>query len=209
MTRKIALCSLLLTSAFLSGAALETARAATVPVTFTQLPGLAGGTLAATGVFVADLTSPSFPLGQIASVTITDNGSTAAGSPGQFSGFDLDAIVLSTTLIVNASQVGTLVNTGPFNFATSFLVGGSQTAPADPALFGTSGGQVNNAVATLGVFDGESTTAIPGADGFVSLGVGGVLSIDLIAALAAGGSLYLYVGEVGNNDEVLLSGITV
>jgi hypothetical protein len=76
-------------------------------VTFSELTGLAGGSPAATGVYIADLSS--LPLGQIASVSITDNSSSAAGSPGQFSGFDLDAIVISTTLISDASQVGTLI----------------------------------------------------------------------------------------------------
>ena len=170
--------------------------------------GVTGGTPAATGVFKADLSGLATP-GQIASVTIIDNSSTSAGSPGQFSGFDLDAIVLSTTLITDASQVGTLVRAATFDFATSIFTGGVQTPPVDPALFGTSGGQVNNAVATLDSFDGNSTTAIPGAFGFVSLGVGGSLSINLTSPIATGGTLYLYIGEVGNNGEVAASSITV
>jgi PEP-CTERM motif len=183
------------------------AHATTIPVTFTQLTGVTGGSPAATAVFVADLSS--IGLGQISSVTIQDNSGGLGGSPGQFSGFDLDAIVLSSTLISNATQVGTLPRTGIFDFGTSVFVPGAQRPPTDPALFGTSGGHVDNVVATLDAFDGNSTTAIPGAAGFVSLGDGGMLSENLTTPVTTGGPLFLYIGEVGNNGEVAASSITV
>ena len=204
---KIPFFGALLVSATLLAGPFGTVQAASVSVTFTLLTGVTGGSPAGTGVYKADLSS--LPLGQIASLTIRDNSSGLGGSPGQFSGFDLDAIVLSTTSITDATQVGTLVHTGTFNFATSVLVPGAQRAPADPALFGTIGGQVNNAMATLNVFDANSTTAIPGALGFVSMGDNGQLTIDLTTALATGGALYLYIGEVGNNGEVAASSISV
>lgn len=177
------------------------------PVSFTLLPGSAGGNPALTGVYRADLSG--LGLGQIASVTISDNSAGLGGSPGQFSGFDLDAIVLSTVLINDASEVGTLTPAGTFNFAASLLTPGAQRAPADPALFGTSAGQVDNAVATLELFDGDAIAAIPGAFGFVSLGDNGILSVNLLSAVALGGPLYLYIGEVGNNGEVAASNIVV
>ena len=195
----------ILASAFGFALAIGTANAATV--TFTQLSGVAGGSPAATGVYRANLSG--LGIGQIASVTIQDNSSTSAGSPGQFSGFDLDAIVLSSTLISDASQVGSLIRAGTFDFAGSLLSPGTQTPPADPALFGTSGGQVDLAVATLDAFDGNSTTAIPGAFGFVSLGVGGALAINLVTPLPIGANEYLYIGEVGNNGEVAASTIEI
>jgi hypothetical protein len=170
------------------------------------LTDVTGGSPAATAVYQADLSSLS---GQIASVTISDNSGGLGGSPGQFSGFDLDAIVLSTVSITSALNVGSLTTAGTFNFGTSILTPGTQRPPADPALFGTSGGQVDNAVATLGVFDGNSTTAIPGALGFVSLGDNGKLSINLDSPLALGGPLFLYIGEVGDNGEVAASTITI
>ena len=206
MRGKIAFYVLLLSSTLLV-APFEAVQAGTVSVTFTELTGITGGSPAGTGVFRADLSA--LPLGQIASVTIQDNSGGLGGSPGQFSGFDLDAIVLSTTLITDATQVGSLVHTGTFNFATSVLTPGTQRAPADPALFGTTGGQVDNAVATLNVFDGNSTTAIPGAFGFVSLGDNGQLAINLTTALLTGGPLFLYIGEVGNNGEVAASAISI
>jgi hypothetical protein len=197
--------SRILASAFGFALALGTANAATV--IFTQLSGVAGGSPAATGVYRADLSG--LGIGQIASVTIQDNSSTSAGSPGQFSGFDLDAIVLSSTPISDASQVGALIRAGTFDFAGSLLTPGTQTPPTDPALFGTTGGEVDLGVATLDSFDGNSTTAIPGAFGFVSLGVGGILAINLVTPLPIGPNEYLYIGEVGNNGEVAASSIDI
>src|SRR5262249_14766705 len=101
------------------GGAATLGKAPAVDVSFSELTDLTGGGPAGTGVFRADLSG----LGTIASVTIRDNSSTSAGSPGQFSGFDLDAIVLSIQSISNASDVGTLVRAGTFNFATSILTG--------------------------------------------------------------------------------------
>ncbi len=188
-------------------AAAASAQATTIPVTFTQLTGITGGSPAGTAVYIADISS--IGIGQISSVTIQDNSAGIGGAGGQFSGFDLDAIVLSTTLIADATQVGTLVRTGTFDFGSSVFVPGTQRPPPDPSLFGTSAGQVDNTSATLEAFDGNSTTAIPGAAGFVSLGDGGMLSENLTTPLTTGGHLYLYIGEVGNNGEVAASSITV
>ena len=66
-----------------------------VNVTLTELTGLTGGTLAGTGVYKADLSSVG--LASILSIQIADNSVGLGGSAGQFSGFDLDAIRLSTT----------------------------------------------------------------------------------------------------------------
>jgi hypothetical protein len=202
---------LLLVGACMMGLA-TVAHAGAIPVTFTPLTGVTGGTPQATGVFVADLSG--IGIGQIASITIMDNSGGLGGSPGQFSGFDLDAVVLSTQSISNASGANGLTRAGLFNFADSILTPGTQRPPTDPALFGTSGGQVNNAIATLDAFDGNSTTAVPpapppNADGFVSLGDDGILSINLVIPVATGGPLFLYIGEVGDNGEVAASTITV
>jgi hypothetical protein len=189
------------------GIAFAAGSANAATVTFTELTGVTGGSPAATGVFRADLSGLS--IGDINSITIQDNSSPAAGSPGQFSGFDLDAVIVSSTLITDASQVASLVPIATLDFAGSILSPGAQTPPVDPALFGTTGGHVDLAVATLESFDGNSTTAIPGAFGFVSLGVGGKLGINLVSPLAVGPSEYLYIGEVGNNGEVAASTIDI
>ena len=67
---------------------------------------------------------------------------------------------------------------------------------------------MDNSVATLGVFDGESTTAIPGAFGFISIGDDGVIAFNLTALVDTAG-LFLYIGEVGDNGEVAACSVTV
>lgn len=184
------------------------AQAATIPLSFTKLTGITGGTTAATAVYRADLSALA---GTVASITINDVSGGAGGAAGQFSGFDVDAVVLSTVNITDAGSVGTLTPAATLLYTSSVFAPGTQRAPMDPKLFGTNaaGTAVDNAVATLGVFDGESVAAVPGADGFVSLGDFGKLSINLSAALALGGPLYLYIGEVGDNGEVAGSAITI
>lgn len=87
---------------------------------------------------------------------------------------------------------------------------GLQRTPVDPRLFGTgpTGNTVDNTVATLGSFDGNSTTSIPGAFGFFSMGDGGLLSFNLTSPLSTMG-LYLYIGEVGDNGEVAAGSIFI
>ncbi len=176
-------------------------------VTFTQLTGVTGGTLAATGVFKADLSTVG--LGSILSVQIADNSAGLGGAPGQFSGFDLDAIKLSSTDCATAACAAGLVGLSVFDFVagTSFTPGAQRT-PADPKLFGTDGTglAVDDAVATLGSFDGESSTTTP--FGFLSMGDNGVITFNLTAAVSTSG-MFLYIGEVGNNGEVAASAITV
>lgn len=178
---------LLLIGALLLGVPCSTRALA---ITFTALPGTTGGSPAGTTVLRADLGGLS---PQIIGLTLIDSNSGIGGSAGQFSGFDLDAAVLSDVLITDASQVGSLTRAAVLS---PFLVPGTQRPPTDPALFGTTGGQVDDAVATLDAFDGNLTTTVPGAAGFVSLGDGGRLFLGFTAP-ASDGPFYLYVGEVG------------
>jgi hypothetical protein len=191
-------------------AGLQYAEATDVAVTFTKLPGLTGGSPAATAVYQADLSG--LGITTIQSLTILDNSGGIGGSPGQWSGFDLDAVKLSYTSIGDATLVNGATGQSVFDFSTAgtFFTPGTQGLPVDPKLFGTdpSGNTIDNSVATLGVFDGNSTTAIPGAFGFVSMGYGGKLSFNLTSPLSLSG-LYLYIGEVGDNGEVAAGTITV
>lgn len=178
-------------------------------VSLVALPGITGGTLAATGVYKADLSTAS--VGSILSISIADSSAGLGGAAGQFSGFDLDAIKLSTTDCADATCAAAAVGLSVFDFVSGAIFNpGAQRAPADPKLFGTgpAGNTVDDAVATLGLFDGESTTAIPGAFGFLSMGDNGSISFNLTAAVATSG-LFMYIGEVGNNGEVAASTITV
>ena len=186
------------------------ANAFAAPVTFAQLTGLAGGVLAGTGVYKADLSG--LGLATIASITIQDASAGVGGAAGQFSGFDLDGIKLSTTDCATAACASGAASLVVFDFTSlsTFFTPGVQRAPADPKLFGTgpAGNTVGNAVATLGLFDGESTTAIPGAFGFISMGDGGLLAFNLTSNVSTTG-LFLYIGEVGDNGEVAAGSITV
>ena len=178
------------------------------PISLTKLTGITGGTVSATAVFRADLSTAA--IGTLQSITIRDNSSGLGGATGQFSGFDLDAIILSTSSCDSASCVAALSPLAAFNYSTGVVFNpGTQRDPADSKLFGTgpTGSTVDDLIATLGLFDGESIVG-PGADGFVSLGDGGKISFNLSSALSTAG-LYLYLGEVGDNGEALAGEITI
>ncbi len=178
-----------------------------VPVTFTKLTGITGGTIAGTAVYRADLSGVG--LTDIESLSITDASGGFGGDVGEFSGFDLDAVVISTVLITDASAVGTLTPAATLDFGATVFSPGTQRAPVDPKLFGTdaAGTALDNLVATLGAFDGESSTATP--DGFLSMGDFGSIGINLVASIPVSSPLYLYIGEVGDNGEVAGSNIEV
>lgn len=178
-----------------------------VPVTFSKLSGITGGSIAGTAVYKADLSSVGF---DIAALTVRDNSFGLGGATGVFSGFDLDAIILSNTDCGTAACAGGLTGLSVFDYVNnSIFTPGAQRAPVGPKLFGTDslGTAVDNVVATLGAFDGESTTS-SAADGFLSMGDGGVLSFNLTSLVSTAG-LYLYIGEVGDNGEVAAGSIEV
>ncbi|HZM45894.1 MAG TPA: PEP-CTERM sorting domain-containing protein [Burkholderiales bacterium] len=190
-------------------AGLSAGNVGAVPVALVELTGVTGGSPAATAVFKADLSS--LGLSTVLSISIRDNSAGLGGSPGQFTGFDLDAIKLSTTDCADAACAAALAGISVFDFVlgTSFTPG-TQRAPADPKLFGTgpAGNTLDDSVARLGSFDGNSTTAIPGADGFISMGDNGILSFNLTSGVSTAG-LFLYIGEVGDNGEAAASDIQV
>jgi len=183
----------------------STAHAASV--TFTKLTGVTGGSPAGTAVFRADLST--LGLADIFSITITDNSFGLGGAVGQFSGFDLDAIRLSTTNCADAACAAAAPSAGAINFASALFPPGAQRPTVDAKLFGTgpAGNTVNGAVATLGTFDANSTTDATAA-GFLSMGDGGQLRLNLAGALSTTG-LYLYIGEVGDNGEVAAGSVEV
>ncbi|MEJ6480220.1 choice-of-anchor L domain-containing protein [Nostoc punctiforme UO1] len=180
-----------------------------VPIQLTKLSGVTGGSPAETAVYVADLSNLGFDL---SSLTIGDGG-VLAGSNGRFTGFDLDAIKLSHTLVNSAADAASLVGLDVFDFSpagTTFIPGEQRppTDPTNPNLFGTTNGYINNAIAKLTSFDANSTIG-PTATGFVSLGDSGKVGFDLKSSIASGQPLYLYLGEVGDNGEVAAGDISV
>jgi len=191
---------LLLISAFAS----LPAQATNVGISFSALTGT---TAQETGVFRADLSG--LGLTQLASVRIFD-ASGNEGSPGIWSGFDLDAIKLSSTLCPTAACAVGATGISAFDFVNqTIFTAGSMDAvsPGDPldgpCLAGTSGVgcDFDNSIATLGAFDGLFPSA-PGS-GFLSMGRGGDIIFNLTMLVALDSPVYMYVGEVGNNGETL------
>ena len=177
--------------------AVTMASAGAVPVTFTQLTGATGAS-ADTAVLKADLSGVG--LAGILAIGIRDGGS-LLGASGSRSGFDLDAIKLSTTNCSDAACAASAAGLSVFNFTSGIVfMPGSQRAPVDPKLFGTdaAGTGVDNSVATLGAFDTVSTTSVSTSTGFLSLGDDGAIDFNLTAPVATSG-LFLYVGEGGSN----------
>lgn len=187
--------------------AMVPATAAAESLVLSKLTGLTGDPAAGqTAVYRADLSTLS---GLFQSISISDASGNFGGSAGQFSGFDLDAIKLSSDFCTTAACAAAATGLNVFNFGAGVLfTPGTQRAPTDPKLFGTGpgGNTVDNAVATLGLFDGFSSTVTP--DGFLSLGDNGTIAFNL-SSLLSGTGLYLYLGEVGDNGEVAGSSITV
>jgi len=173
---------------------------ASVEPIFERLSGRAGDSPADTAVYRAYLQDTI--LQDIRFIAITDNSGTG-GADGELTGFDLDAILLSIVECDTAGCVENMETIIAFDYlagGTSFTPG-AQEPPPDDKLFGTddTGLNMDNAVATLGVFDGDSSTSRP--DGFISMGYGGTLNFTLVQTVSAQG-VYLYLGEVGDNSEV-------
>jgi hypothetical protein len=181
---------------------------------FTKLDGLTGSTSAPqTAVYRADLSNLGF---DINSLTIADGGSGIGGGSGIYSGFDLDAIKLSNTLITSAADITNLPGLNVFDFspARTVFTPGTQRSSTEPDLsgsnlFGTISDNINNAVATLGDFDANPNIG-PNTIGLSSLGDGGKVGFNLTSPVSTTGSpLYLYIGEAGDNGEVAAGQITV
>ncbi len=187
--------------------------AATLHIGFTKLPGLTGGFPASTAVYMANLSNIGFDIG---SIQIGDNSGGLGGATGKFSGFDLDGIKFSKSAIANGADINSLPGLNVFDFSPSgtFFTPGKQRAPIDSTpLFGTTGSNINNTVATLNSFDANSTTneILPGptAFGFASLGDNGKIIFNLKNLVSTTQPLYIYIGEVGDNGEVGAGEITV
>jgi Ca2+-binding RTX toxin-like protein len=177
-----------------------------VSLKFTKLSGSAGAPVRTlpTGVWVADLSNLGFDL---RSLSIADSNSKSGGGAGIFSGFDLDGIKLSNTLITAAEQVEALPELDVFDFSAvgTILTPGTQRSPGPyaPNLYGTINYYVDNGFARLGHFDGTGST------GDFSLGDGGKVGFDLTNPVSTKGPLYLYIGESGDNGEVAAGNISV
>ncbi len=172
------------------------------PITFSKLT---GGT--ADSVFKADLSTAG--LASFTSLTISDSGVIGGSAPGEFSGLDLDVVIISSTDCASASCAAALASDVIFDYEGSIFSPGTQTSPTNPKLFGTnlSGTGVDNSIATLGTLDGVPSVITP--NGFISLGINGSIEFIFVTAIAASAPLFVYIGEVGANGELAFGSIEI
>ncbi|BCL35076.1 hypothetical protein NSMS1_15230 [Nostoc sp. MS1] len=206
---------------------LQKATAATLDLTFTRLK-LKGQEVinlnlenkAGTAIYIASLPTDY----DITAIKISDI-NLRGGSPGKFSGFDLDAIKISKQLITDLEQIKTLpggLDVFDFTPAGTIFTPGQKRDPGNSKfsplfrgdyLFGSKkcGGTicVDNNIATLDNFDAFATTDAR-ARGFISLGDKGELLFNLTKTISSlkQEPLYLYIGEVGANKEEATGRIT-
>jgi hypothetical protein len=178
------------------------------PLAFTRLSGLIDSGFTdpyfnQTGVFRAEL--PEIDSLERLEIELKDTSSVNLGSPGADSGFDLDAIKLSTQLKDSASGALSAAGLTVFDFPSTSLIPGSQRGTTSPKLFGSTADRRVNPSATLNRFDGKYFSS-----GYVSLGFGGSIIFNLAAPTPSPGSkLYLYVGEVGGQGETIIGNVIV
>lgn len=224
----IQFCVLSLSFAAINLIVAQKATAATFELTFTRLEGIINQNLrngAGTAIYRASL-----PIGyDVTAIKISDIIGLAGGSPGKFTGFDLDAVKISDKLITNPEDIKTLpgLNVFDFNSERTKFVAGNQRDPGNSKfsylfkgdhLFGTkkcgdnqdsSGYCVDNDIATLGNFDANAITDNT-ARGFMSFGEGGQLILNLTETVSTQEQkpLYFYAAEVGDNGERLRGRVT-
>ena len=181
----------------------------TINLKFVEVGAFNGST-----IYRADLSNLGVDLN---SLRLGDNSAGFGGSGGSASGFDIDAVALSRTRLDSVGALTDLndpatlprLDVFDFNAARVAYSPGTQrpeTSSAFPNASDSQGainGLPDFAYATLDKFDFATA-----GRGYVSLGDGGSLGFDLNATVPAGGPLYLYVAEAGNNGEKLTSGFT-
>lgn len=155
------------------------------------------------GIFRVDLSAAG--LASIQSITIEDDNFISGGS-GAASGFDVDAVKLSSNLLSSPSEISELEGFNVFNFSetgVSFLPGflqpwqsGDSLAWDRDQLFGTIGLGINFDLATLDAVDGVNNTDL----GSVSIGESGKITFNLTTPVSTD-SLYLYVSDTGGGND--------
>lgn len=163
--------------------------------------GANGGTV----VYRADLSKVNTI--SIASIIIYDEGSETSGMSGEYTGADIDALRISSSFCDNAGCVASAPSTIPVSFSPNNIIftPGHQVEPSDFAHYGTdtNGFNLNNSIATLEVFDGRHQVLSTQPNGFISIGRGGAIAFNLANPISPDG-LYLYIGEVAGNENILV-----
>ena len=177
--------------------------AARVDVEFVEVGTYGGGSRT---LYRAEL--PAEP-GGIGALTFADDGDFAPGAGGPFSGFDLDALFLSDTLVDPETDIALeaipRLDALDLSQAGLWFTPGLSTSSSDTRdLIGTAGGDVLDPSAIrLDRIDAVFDT--PGAErGYLSLGEGGALTVALREPLVTSSAAvtYLYVVEAGGSDRL-------
>ena len=157
-------------------------------------------TAESTTVLRADLAG--LGISQISYITVNDSNSGTGGSPGAYSGFDLDALFLD--LDGDYLTLGDQIYASSFDFTAGSIRSGS--APASNTSGALNGSiddsTVDEAFATLNTID-----AIFFGTGSISLGDGGSLTANFDPAVAITGSLFVIAGEVGTGVGEAITGL--
>jgi hypothetical protein len=140
-----------------------------------------------------------------------DNPPTMPGSPGIFTGYDLDAVFLDVDGDLTTSGDRFYLTGTSFTGGTIWDTDATNQMPSAVNDYGTyfgtnDAGNIaefgNSQDATLDTFDGVNSASRLNADGYLSLGQGGELVLTF-ADILVGDSLYLMFGEVAGQGEAL------
>jgi Ca2+-binding RTX toxin-like protein len=172
------------------------------------------GTFNGSTIYRADLSNLGI---DISSLTLADSNSRSGGAGGMFSGFDLDAVALSTKYLPNYGGVipidlndpGSLPRLDVFDFSNAGLVfsPGTERTPSPYTrsdLANSVNGLVDNSGARLDLFDDRGLPS--DTHGSLTFGDGGSLALNLTQPVSTKGPLYLYVGEAGISLGETISG---
>lgn len=161
------------------------------------------GNFGDSGVFRLDLSASG--LASIQSIVLEDD-NVISGGTGAASGFDLDMIKLSTTLLSSPSQIAFLPGLNAFNFSSAGVVfqsgflqpfrSGDDASWNQNRLFGTIDSSPDFATTTLGLLDGLNT----GEGGSISIGEGGQIGFVLNSPVPTT-NLYLYIADAGGGND--------
>lgn len=139
----------------------------------------------------------------VGTVVITDSNSQTGGSPGVFSGFDLDFLWLDVDGDFNTA--GDRIGAASYAFNT-----GTTRATANPNFLPTAGrpgptfgssaaNTIDPGLSTLGVLDGDFSSGVSTdlVFGWLTFGDGGVLKATFFPSVALNANSALFFGEVG------------
>ncbi len=187
--------------ALLATLAASPANAVSVSPTFTDQGIDTTGTATSTRMYRADLTG--LGLTEVGAITVTDSNSGLGGSPGIYSGFDLDVMFLDIDGLL--STAADRIAADSFLFSAGTLRPGG-TLPPSP-----SGGPTNGASSSTSVDEPFATLdTIDGAffgPGSLTLGDGGSLTAVFDPKVVVGSSLFLFVGEVSGDAGETVTGL--